>query len=394
MISEKVFPDAEVGGSLILKYEIVKEPSVSNELKLISADKFFDYEGQTALVNNIKQEFFLSIPNFEISPIAEGADKIVERLHSLKPIRNHYKLKNGLNPGNIKQVLISDEKLTENHKPIIWGKELNSYSIQWGGQYVNYDFDIAETISLDDIQSKKGMKKQTRIDFALRTPDLFETEKIVVRKTGDRFIAAKDKDNFYFDTLVHGIYSESEEYSLDYLLAILNSNVATIFYRLLHDIKGKVFAKISLDKLGAFPLPKANIDERKNLAGLGLELQISQPQFDAMLTKFVNFLIAKFSLIKTSRKLENWHELDFGDFIKELNKAIKATNKVRAKENLDPIATLTKKDEFEWMELFEENKKKAVDLQTQIAITEKEIDQKVYELYGLTEDEIAIVENS
>ena len=36
----------------------------------------------------------------------------------------------------------------------------------------------------------------------------------------------------------------------------------------------------------------------------------------------------------------------------------------------------TKKDEFEWMELFEDNKKKANALQNQIAATEKEIDQK------------------
>jgi len=394
MISEKVFPDAEVGGSLILKYEIVDMPAVSNEMKLISADKYFDYEGQMALVNNIKQEFFLSVPHFEISPIAEGADKIVKKLHLLKPLKNHYKLKNGLNPGNIKQVLISDEKLSEKHKPIIWGKELNPNSIQWGGQFVNYDYDIAETISLDDIKSKKGMKKQTRIDFALRTPDLFETEKIVVRKTGDRFIAAKDNNNYYFDTLIHGIYSKSEDYTLDYLLAILNSDVATIFYRLLHDIKGKVFAKISLDKLGAFPLPKCNRTERENLAKLGIELQSVQPQFDTIQLNFFKYLIEKFGLLKTSRKLENWHDLNFGNFIKELNKAIKATNKLRAKDNLDSIDTLTKKDEFEWMELFEDNKKKALDLQKQIAQTEKEIDLKVYELYGISDEEIAIVENN
>jgi hypothetical protein len=110
-----------------------------------------------------------------------------------------------------------------------------------------------------------------------------------------------------------------------------------------------------------------------------------------------------------SRKLENWNELNFGDFIKELNKTIKATNKRRAKEAviiLDEneerhettpyvvIPTLTKKDEFEWMELFEDNKKKAQVLQSQIVSTEKEIDQMVYELYGLTEEEIEIVENS
>jgi len=46
------------------------------------------------------------------------------------------------------------------------------------------------------------------------------------------------------------------------------------------------------------------------------------------------------------------------------------------------------------MELFEENKKKAVELQGQIDATEKEIDQMVYELYGLTDEEIRIVEQS
>ena len=54
---------------------------------------------------------------------------------------------------------------------------------------------------------------------------------------------------------------------------------------------------------------------------------------------------------------------------------------------------LTKKDEFEWLELFEDKKKKAQELQTQNTQTEKEIDAMVYELYGLTEDEIKIVEN-
>ena len=46
------------------------------------------------------------------------------------------------------------------------------------------------------------------------------------------------------------------------------------------------------------------------------------------------------------------------------------------------------------MELFEENKKKAVELQQQIDETDRKIDQMVYELYGLTDEEIQIVENS
>ena len=44
------------------------------------------------------------------------------------------------------------------------------------------------------------------------------------------------------------------------------------------------------------------------------------------------------------------------------------------------------------MELFEDNKKKALALKAEIDKTDKEIDQMVYELYGLTEEEIKIVE--
>ncbi len=76
--------------------------------------------------------------------------------------------------------------------------------------------------------------------------------------------------------------------------------------------------------------------------------------------------------------------MEFVDFIKELNKAIKTVKGT----------PLTKKDEFEWIDLFEENKKKALELKSQIDRTDKEIDLMVYELYGLTEEEIQIVENS
>ena len=50
------------------------------------------------------------------------------------------------------------------------------------------------------------------------------------------------------------------------------------------------------------------------------------------------------------------------------------------------------REEAEWMQYFNEQKQKATALKTEIDTTDKEIDQMVYELYGLTDDEIAIVE--
>jgi type II restriction/modification system DNA methylase subunit YeeA len=44
------------------------------------------------------------------------------------------------------------------------------------------------------------------------------------------------------------------------------------------------------------------------------------------------------------------------------------------------------------MEIFETKKTELNNLQSEINKTDKEIDQMVYELYGLTEEEIEIVE--
>ena len=47
---------------------------------------------------------------------------------------------------------------------------------------------------------------------------------------------------------------------------------------------------------------------------------------------------------------------------------------------------------MEWMEVFETKKAEAQALKAQIEKTDKEIDQMVYALYGLSEEEIGIVE--
>ena len=117
------------------------------------------------------------------------------------------------------------------------------------------------------------------------------------------------------------------------------------------------------------------------------ELQLS-------VEKFSLFIKGNINICSISRKLENWYELSFADFIKELTKAINATNKIRSKEGKTAIAELTKKDEFEWMELFESKKQEAQQLQQQIKQTEQEINQMVYKLYDLTDAEIAIIEAS
>ncbi|HRH38719.1 MAG TPA: hypothetical protein PK760_10260 [Flavobacteriales bacterium] len=86
---------------------------------------------------------------------------------------------------------------------------------------------------------------------------------------------------------------------------------------------------------------------------------------------------SKYNLPTLSRALENWPSLEAGGFLKELKKM-----KVQ----------LTLPEEAEWIGYFNTEKAKAQALQQQIEKTDKEIDALVYRLYGLTEEEIALVE--
>ncbi len=379
-ITEKVFEDAEVGSSLLLKFTIKDNPNKDNFVRLAVAHKIDNFISNFGVTeNNLQQNFFLNVPNCEISVVSADSQSILEKLHNLKEIKDFYSLKNGLNPGNVKHILISDLRESENHKPIIWGKDISRYYIKWSGQYINYDVNIGESITLEDIKSKEGMNKQTRIDFALRTPELFENKKIVIRKTGDSLIGSIDTYNYYFDTLVHGIYLAKDDYSLEALLAILNSKAATVFYRLLHDIKGKVFAKISLDNLASFPIPADLNLYSADLTNYVNAVSEKTIYFQELTLKFIQLLLNKFEIDKLSNKLQNWFDIEFKDFLTELQKA-----KIK----------LSLSQEAEWMQYFNEQKQKALTIKSAIEKTDREIDLMVYQLYGLTDEEIKIVEGA
>lgn len=126
---------------------------------------------------------------------------------------------------------------------------------------------------------------------------------------------------------------------------------------------------------GQIPIPNLNgeLDDLVNA------MIVNTKELNSDLNQLTGLLQSKFGIVKFSRKLENWHQLEFGDFLKELKK-----EKVG----------LTLSEEAEWLTYFNERKKRLQGIQAHIIRTEKEIDAKVYELYGLTEEEIKVVENS
>ena len=50
------------------------------------------------------------------------------------------------------------------------------------------------------------------------------------------------------------------------------------------------------------------------------------------------------------------------------------------------------KEQDEWEEYFETYQKELLEIKAQIDTTDKQIDEMVYEFYGLSEDDVAVVE--
>ncbi|NOQ24190.1 MAG: N-6 DNA methylase [Bacteroidales bacterium] len=132
---------------------------------------------------------------------------------------------------------------------------------------------------------------------------------------------------------------------------------------------------------GQIPIPNLS---QTNLKKFVEHMINTTKQQQSNLSNFTKYLQSQFQLETLPKKLQNWHKLSFAEFITELNKAIKKAGAEK----------LSKSDEMEWMELFEAKKAEAQSLKSDIDKTDKEIDQMVYQLYDLSDEEIKIVEES
>ena len=95
-------------------------------------------------------------------------------------------------------------------------------------------------------------------------------------------------------------------------------------------------------------------------------------------------LLDELGLEKIPAKLQQFELLDLDGFIAELAKAKKL-------KFADKLAQREFKQQ--WQRIFEQDKAAVLDLQTKIAAADQAADQMVYQLYGLTEDEIRLIEN-
>ena len=232
------------------------------------------------------------------------------------------------------------------------------------------------------IEKKRKYKTNEKYWYSLhraREIAMFNQTKIITPEISLGCNMTLDKNSLWHNTKVYTILLKDnfKENILTYL-TILNSKLMWFFLSNTgYTLRGGYFT-FKTKYLENFPIPDLTNSQfstiNSQLTSLADKMLTLNETLQKKTTNFLKVVKQTFALEKISTKLETFYNLDFDGFMKELKQKV------------------TPKTKLEWLEVFEETKKSLQEIQTQIAATDKEINTLVYKLYGLTEEEIEIVE--
>jgi hypothetical protein len=366
----QVFENVTAETSILVYEKEISELNHNIEIKSVKNKLEF----QTKKLKNVNQSFWQKSSDlgFNIS-FDQSKLNLVEKIfkESVK-LKEIGKITSGIVPyeagkGNPRQtkedvknrIYDANEKENKDYKLYIVGRNIKKYVISPNSsQWIKFgDCLAAPRKSLD-----------------------FTRDKIVIRQTSDHIIAAIDNTGYLNLKSVHNAVITNKSLSYKYLLPILNSRLIDFIYNFLVPEIGRVFAEVKAVKLMELPIYPASHEEQKPLilkADLMLELH---QEFQDEINSFNDWLMNTFEIDKLSQKLDKYYELSFDEFLNEVKK-----KKVDVKSR-DNYQTLKQE--------FEKSITAINPLIQQITETDSEIDQMVYELYDLTNEEIKIIEDT
>lgn len=170
-----------------------------------------------------------------------------------------------------------------------------------------------------------------------------------------------------------------KEFNTSFLLSILNSSIIEFYLRQTANTSGVGTTRWINNYVKEFPIPEIPLSAQTPYIKKA-ELMLSLNNNLQMISnKFVKFLKSELLTDNLGNYIEKWYLLDWNEFKIELMKKKIVFSGV---------------DKEEWYERFTRFKEEAQSIKALIDKTDNEIDQMVYELYGLTQEEIEIVENA
>ena len=299
--------------------------------------------------------------------------------------------------GDTKEKLIAeDPKSAELIKPLLRGRDIQA----WGSP--NEDLYIINThngvkdsgippVDINDYQSikkyldqyidklvKRGDKGDT--PYNLRNCaylEEFAKPKIVYPNMTSIFPFCYDDSGVLTNQKCFFITTKENDPLLRFLMAIFNSQLCKlwIWYNC-PELQGgtREISKVYFEK---FRIP-VDIEQHPFITLADTMLSLNK-ELQEKRSRFLRRLSENFEGVKKTTALQSFDQLDFKSFVAELKK-----QKIKL--------SLSQQDE--WEDYFNQYREACNQLSAQIAQTDNEIDQRVFDLYGLTPEERDIVMNS
>jgi hypothetical protein len=300
---------------------------------------------------------------------------------------------------------------------LVGSDEISRYSLWWDGNYINIEPPLLFQGGWDE--------------------DDIKQPKILIRRTGDRIIATVDEGGlFHTNALIYGIKASgaTNRHPLNSVVALLNSRLFAYYYDKTAMKKGRTLPQIEIDTLEQLPIREIalttpsgertqQLGEAKQLYERALvttddtgvlkhvEDQLAQrPARADVVEDLLAFLAEQMIALNSEKQPEvagflTWLARKIGAAVDDLtNKTrvrayhdhdltglLAVLRQNRRKLRIDPDARATQEAIDRE---FSTSVEKLTPLKANIAATDRLIDQIVYRLYGLTGEEIAIVEGT
>lgn len=390
---QKIFADAGITTCMVF-FENNPKPFKAMNLK---DDKLSEIEISNFIEN--KNNFF-NVALKENSVFALVDDNIAKINQKIdgnhKPLREILKIGKGMETA-ANEVFCFDYYPKKFPKEFIkkrmCGEIIEKYNLLSKDEYILYFENVENFADLplsiqehlnknkEKLSNRATVKNEGRIWWKFSRPmhkEFYNLPKIwcSYRCKSNKFVLDESSD-FIGLTNTTVIFGTDPEISLKYILCLLNSSTLNFRYKSIGKQTGSGVYEYFENGVGNLPIVIATKELQKELADFADEMIRLNAEISSLSNDFFTILRANnYEIAKIPTALNEFYNLDFKEFL-----------------NLTKLKIDMSKQE-DLLKFFNKYKQQCQTLNKQIVKTESKINQAVYKLYELNDDEIKMIENS
>jgi len=282
----QVFNDPNVFNAIIvLQKEENKDQRENNIVELIDVLSDGELTETNFRISRMKQSMITDYHWKIIDNIVEKVSRINPKLGDIAFVKdvglNYWTKGRGKKRGGSigSRILYAGQQQDGEDIPYLKGRNIDRYWYKFDNHWLKHDYES----HLDP-----------EVDIFRYSPEYLEKDaKIIYRQTSDKIIATTDEHQYYLDKSVHLIVLREDcerKFNLKYVLTILNSKLATYFYRGVAKEVGRTFAQVKTFNVKRIPIYSATPSQQKPLIELADRMLSLNKELNTINTDFDRYL--------------------------------------------------------------------------------------------------------